>query len=59
LSTNWQFSKTKLDERSVSFQHPALTMTKDTAKALAVIFAALGVLVLLLLWANHLRPHGI
>jgi hypothetical protein len=34
-------------------------MTKDTAKALVIIIAALGVLVVLLFWANHLRPHGI
>ena len=34
-------------------------MTKETVKALVVIIAALGVLVLLLLWANHLRPPGI
>jgi hypothetical protein len=33
-------------------------MSKDTQKALAVIIGALLVLVLLLLWANHLRPHG-
>jgi hypothetical protein len=38
---------------------PARAMTKDTAKALVIIIAALGVLVMLLLWANHLRPHGI
>jgi hypothetical protein len=34
-------------------------MTKDTAKALVIIIAALAVLIALLLWANHLRPHGI
>jgi hypothetical protein len=33
-------------------------MTKDTAKALVIIIAALTVLVMLLFWANHLRPHG-
>jgi hypothetical protein len=32
-------------------------MTKDTQKALAIIIASLGVLVGLLFWANHLRPH--
>jgi hypothetical protein len=32
-------------------------MTKETLKALAVIITSLGVLVVLLLWANHLRPH--
>jgi len=35
----------------------SLHMTKDTQKALAIIIAALGVLVGLLFWANHLRPH--
>ncbi len=34
-------------------------MTKETAKALTVIVAALALLVVLLLWANYLRPHGI
>jgi hypothetical protein len=34
-------------------------MTKDTAKAIVIIIAALAVLVILLLWANHLRPPGI
>jgi hypothetical protein len=32
-------------------------MAKDTQKALIVILAALAVLCVLLLWANHLRPH--
>lgn len=32
-------------------------MTKDTQKALAIIVASIGVLVGLLFWANHLRPH--
>jgi hypothetical protein len=32
-------------------------MTKETQKALAIIIASLGVLVVLLIWANHLRPH--
>jgi hypothetical protein len=32
-------------------------MTKETQKALAIIIASLGVLVALLIWANHLRPH--
>jgi hypothetical protein len=36
---------------------PSLHMTKETVKALAVIIISLGVLVVLLLWANHLRPH--
>ena len=54
-----QILQQKLDERLISFQHPARIMTKDTAKALVIIIAALGVLVVLLLWANHLRPHGI
>jgi len=33
-------------------------MSKDTQKALAIILAALGLLVILLIWANHLRPHA-
>jgi hypothetical protein len=32
-------------------------MTKETQKALAIIIASLGVLVVLLIWANHLRLH--
>jgi len=36
---------------------PSFDMTKDTQKALAIIIASLGVLVGLLFWANHLRPH--
>jgi hypothetical protein len=32
-------------------------MTKETQKALAIIIASLAVLVILLFWANHLRPH--
>ena len=35
-----------------------MQMSKDTQKALAIILAALGLLVILLLWANHLRPHA-
>ena len=35
----------------------SLHMTKETQKALAIIIASLGVLVVLLIWANHLRPH--
>jgi hypothetical protein len=35
----------------------SLHMTKETQKALAIIIASLGVLVALLIWANHLRPH--
>ena len=34
-------------------------MEKDTQKAIAIIIGALLVLVALLLWANHMRPHGI
>jgi len=33
-------------------------MAKDTQKALLIIGAALVVLVVLLFWANYLRPHG-
>jgi hypothetical protein len=35
-----------------------MQMSKDTQKALVIILAALGLLVLLLVWANHLRPHA-
>jgi len=35
-----------------------MQMSKDTQKALAIILAALGLLVILLIWANHLRPHA-
>jgi hypothetical protein len=38
-------------------QWRSLHMTKQTQKALAIIIASLGVLVILLFWANHLRPH--
>jgi len=38
-------------------QWRSLHMTKETQKALAIIIASLGVLVILLFWANHLRPH--
>jgi hypothetical protein len=38
-------------------QWRSLHMTKETQKALAIIVASLGVLVILLFWANHLRPH--
>jgi hypothetical protein len=46
-----------IDERPVPFHSGARYMTKETQKALAIIIAALGVLVILLFWANHLRPH--
>jgi len=36
----------------------APSMSKDTIKALVIILGALSVLVILLLWANHLRPHA-
>jgi hypothetical protein len=32
-------------------------MSKETAKAIAIILIALGVLAGLLVWANHMRPH--
>jgi hypothetical protein len=32
-------------------------MDKDTPKALAIIIGALIVLGVLLVWANHIRPH--
>src|SRR3981189_2983580 len=41
---------------SISQWRP-LHMTKEQQKALAIIIASLGVLVILLFWANHLRPH--
>jgi hypothetical protein len=33
-------------------------MSKDTQKALAIIIGMLLLLTALLLWANHMRPHG-
>jgi len=42
--------------RSIS-KWRSLHMKKETQKALAIIIASLGVLVILLFWANHLRPH--
>jgi hypothetical protein len=47
------------DRRAVSSisKWRSLHMTKETQKALAIIIASLGVLVILLFWANHLRPH--
>jgi hypothetical protein len=42
--------------RSIS-KWASFDMTKETQKALAIIIASLGVLVMLLIWANHLRPH--
>jgi len=35
-----------------------MQMSKDTQKALAIILGALGLLIVLLIWANHLRPHA-
>jgi hypothetical protein len=32
-------------------------MSKDTLKAIVIILIALGVLCVLLLFANHVRPH--
>jgi hypothetical protein len=46
-----------IDERPVPFDSGGRYMTKETQKALAIIIASLGVLVILLFWANHLRPH--
>jgi len=46
-----------IDERPVPFHSGGRYMTKETQKALAIIIASLGVLVILLFWANHLRPH--
>jgi hypothetical protein len=34
-----------------------MAQSKDTPKAIAIIVIALGVLGLLLLFANHVRPH--
>jgi hypothetical protein len=49
----------KNHRRAASFisKWRSLHMTKETQKALAIIIAALGVLVILLFWGNHLRPH--
>ncbi len=33
-------------------------MSKDTQKALTIILLAIAVGVSLLVWANHIRPHG-
>jgi hypothetical protein len=46
-----------IDERPVPSHSGGRCMTKETQKALAIIIASLGVLVILLFWANHLRPH--
>jgi hypothetical protein len=46
-----------IDERPFPFHSGGRYMTKETQKALAIIIASLGVLVILLFWANHLRPH--
>ena len=35
-----------------------MAMSKDTSKAIFIIVTALAVLLLLLLYANHVRPHG-
>jgi hypothetical protein len=35
----------------------AMSMSKDTLKAIVIIVVALGVLCALLLFANHIRPH--
>jgi hypothetical protein len=34
-----------------------MSMSKDTPKAIVIILVALGVLGVLLLFANHIRPH--
>jgi hypothetical protein len=36
---------------------PTMPESNDTPKAIAIIVVALGVLGLLLLFANHIRPH--
>jgi hypothetical protein len=34
-----------------------MAMSKDTSKAVIIILGALALLTLLLLYANHVRPH--
>jgi hypothetical protein len=34
-----------------------MAMSKDTSKAIFIIVAALALLFVLLLYANHIRPH--
>jgi hypothetical protein len=51
------FAKSHGRASSSNPKWPSFPMTKDTQKALAIIIASLGVLVTLLFWANHLRPH--
>jgi hypothetical protein len=36
-----------------------MSMSKDTPKAIVIILIALAVLAMLLLWANHMRPHPV
>jgi hypothetical protein len=33
-------------------------MSRDTAKALVIICGMVTLLAALLVWANHVRPHG-
>ena len=47
-----------IDEPSVPVQIVrAMPISKDTLKAIVIIVAALALLCLLLLFANHIRPH--
>jgi len=39
------------------FRLSAMPMSKDTSKALFIIVTALAVLGVLLVFANHIRPH--
>jgi hypothetical protein len=36
-----------------------MAMSKDTSKAIFIILVALAVLCLLLVFANHMRPHPV
>jgi hypothetical protein len=49
--------KTFVDGGRVPLQIQAMTASKDTPKAIAIILLALGVLAGLLVFANHVRPH--
>ncbi len=38
--------------------HHLRTMSRDTAKALVIICGMIAFGIALLVWANHVRPHG-
>ena len=60
VSHSWKivFIKSFIDENKISFQiNRHMSISKDTLKAIIIIVIALTVLVVLLVVANHLRPH--